>query len=439
MKEQEVLSKFDISDYHRLEFLGDDVSDILTVVLKNIDVGVGLFEVGEQIRALYLNEGYFRCVGYEKENYLGIDNVLQTLYLEDAEGFYHCVMENAPNRKYIYYIVRGYKGNGETGWFEIKGVPIENRINRNPIYLTVITDISDKKEKEMNISELREANRRLVVERERYKILEATAQGLLFEYYPDTDTMVFSYNFPDNKKHKEIPHYNEYVKKNPLVHSSHSETFKMALSNACKREIDAEIEYLSAISGGGYRWHKTYYKSLAGEDGKIVSVIGRICDIHDEKLRREMLNYRAAMDGLTGLYRKEAAFEKMQEYINESPTSEFYFVILDLDDFKAINDQYGHQYGDKVLKQAADMQKRLFGEASIIGRFGGDEFMILTRNIPSREVIANLETLKKSFQLCAGMVRIHPKETIQQVFDRADQAMYKMKVTNKNAVCYLEE
>ena len=66
---EEIEELYDISDYHRLRCLGDDVNDILLVVLKNIAVGVGLFEIGEQVQAVYLNEAYFTCVGYTKEQY----------------------------------------------------------------------------------------------------------------------------------------------------------------------------------------------------------------------------------------------------------------------------------------------------------------------------------------------------------------------------------
>ena len=77
-----------------------------------------------------------------------------------------------------------------------------------------------------------------------YLTAEATAQGLLFEYYPDSDTMIFSYNFPDNKRRREIKHYSEFIKRSPLVHSSHLQKFKDALWGACKKEAEGNLEYL---------------------------------------------------------------------------------------------------------------------------------------------------------------------------------------------------
>lgn len=428
MGEKSIWEEYGITDYHRLKYVGDEVDEILSIILKNVKVGIGLFEVGETIRALYLNEAYFECIGYTVEEYQSkIDNIFSTLLEEDAKGFYECIMEHAPKVEKIYYTIRGYRADGSIGCFQIKGVPLQNRINDNPVYLTVISDISDQLDREEKIRQLQELNTSFLIQEERYKILEATTQALLFEFYPDQDLMIFSYNFPNNKKQKEIAHYSVYQKRFPFVHSSCREEFQQTLANACRKETEGTIEYLSSISGGGYRWMRTYYKSIADANGKIASVMGRIEDIHDAKMEKELLNHKAYTDGLTGLYRKEAAFEKMQEYVDESPESEFYFSVVDLDGFKKINDEYGHQYGDKVLKEMAVSLLKAFGENSIIGRFGGDEFIVLTKNIslPAVEEIFMQQTEKIHFSV--GTVRWNLGETIEEVFERADQAMYRSK------------
>lgn len=423
MNTEDMWENYNISDERRLKCLDDGINEILSIVLKNVEVGIGLFEMGNVIRALYLNETYLKYFG-SSENKI--------------EEWKACILEHMPQNENIHYTTRGYRTDGTLGWFEVKAVPIADKIHAVPLYLIIASDISNKKDNEIKVEELKEANSQLLFQEERYKILEATAQGLLFEYYPDKDTMIFSYNFPNNKKRKEIPNYNEYQKKFPLVHSSHRDIFKKALAEACTREVEDSLEYLSSVSGGGYRWHITHYKSLAGPDGKIASVIGRIEDIHDTKMKQEMLNYKADMDGLTNLYRKETAFEKMQEYVKEAPTSEFYFVILDLDDFKQINDQYGHQYGDNILKKTSEELTRLFNETSIIGRFGGDEFIILTKNLPYDEVKRLLECLKINIRFCAGIVSWNSGDDIKDVFDKADKAMYQVKATDKNGIYFLK-
>lgn len=437
MDTEEIWNQYDISDYHRLKYLGDDINEVFQIVLKNIIAGIGLFEVGKTVRALYLNESFFECIGYTMEEYKDyIENIFSTLLEEDVKGFQDCIMKQSRKTAPVHYTIRGYRHNGTIGVFDVKGTPIENKINQNPIYLAVVSDVTDAVEKEKKIVELNRLNAQLSIQQERYKILEATAQGLLFEYDPHQDTMVFSYNFPNNKKRKVIEQYSEQSKRVPFVHSSHIAKFRKALQDACQQELEGELEYLSTVSGGGYRWHLTHYKSMADMDGNILSVIGRIEDIHDKKMEQEQLNYKADMDGLTSLYRKEVSFAKMKEYVEEAPEQEFYFIVMDLDDFKQINDQYGHRYGDTILKKTAETLIRLFGENSIIGRFGGDEFVILTKAMPYEEVQQQLDVLRKSVKFCAGIVAWKKNEEIQTTFDRADQAMYRVKAGDKNGSCY---
>lgn len=439
MKPEEIRDLYDISDYHRLECLGDSISDILLVVLKNIAVGVGLFEVGEQVSAVYLNEAYFTCVGYTKEQYRNsYHNVFSTLLPEDVARLKTSIEEHAPKGEDIQCTFRGYRADGSLNWFEVHGVALENRNSTNPLYLTVVNNITEKKNYENSLEALKTANSRLMMQEERYKILEATAQGLLFEYYPDSDTMIFSYNFPDNKKRREINHYSEFIKNSPLVHSSHLQKFKDTLWGACEKESEGNLEYLSLVSGGGYRWHNTHYKSVADEDGKILSVMGLIEDIHEETLEKNSLNARAERDGLTNLYRKETVFGKMDEYLKENPKGQFFFIIIDLDDFKNINDRYGHQYGDEVLKKVAKDITGLFGETGILGRFGGDEFVILTKDMSKYEVEKQLNKLKETNCFSAGVVQWYPGESIRDIFARADHGMYQVKASSKNGILFCD-
>ncbi len=128
----------------------------------------------------------------------------------------------------------------------------------------------------------------------------------------------------------------------------------------------------------------------------------------------------------------------MQEYVNDAPEGEFYFVILDLDDFKQINDQHGHQYGDEVLKQMAATLVQIFGENSILGRFGGDEFVILTKNMTKQEVIESLKQIQGDVKFCAGVVPWENQEDVKDIFDWADHAMYQMKYEQKNGINFID-
>lgn len=428
-------SGYDITDYHRLGCLGKDAQEWLVILLNNIRAGVCLFEVGEHIHALYLNNAYFDCIGWDKEAYASKhDDVFSTLVSEDADAFYTYIIDNIAKKKNIEFEVRSRRQNGCIGWFAVKASLIETSYVDRPVYLAVITDVSLEKEKDEQLRKLRRMNSEIAIQEERYRMLEATSQGILFEYFPAKDKMVFSYNLPNNRKRKEIEHYKQYIKQFPLVHSEHIDKFTKALETACMQVTEDSMEYLSTVSGGGYRWHMAIYKSVADSSGKIVSVLGRVCDVHDAKMESERINYRAERDGLTNVYQKDIAFDKMVEYVNEAPFSKFYFAILDMDDFKHINDQFGHQYGDIVIKNFAEMLQHNFAEESIIGRFGGDEFILLTKNIALAEVCRRLEQIQQKIHFSAGVVEWKYGDKKERVFEKADKVLYEVKSTGKNRI-----
>lgn len=434
--ESEEKELYDISDYRRLACVGED---IIKVVFENIALGVGLFEIGEKVQPVYLNEAYYACVGLKKRQCEDFEhNVFSSVIPEDVEMLKTCIQEHSPKKEEIKCTYRGYGTDGSINWFELHAFAIDNKENENPLYLTVISNITEKKNYEDSLNELKTINAKLMVQEERYKILEAIAQGLLFEYYPESDKMVFSFNFPDNKKTKEINNYSEYIKTSPLVHSSHIQKFKDALWGACEKETEGNLEYLSLVSGGGYRWHNTHYKSVVDDDGKIISVMGFIKDIHEQVLEKKNLNARAERDGLTDLYRKETVFDKIEEFLKEKIEGQFFFIMIDLDDFKNVNDKYGHQYGDIVLKKVAKDLIGLFGENGILGRFGGDEFVVLTREMSKEDVENNLNKLKETNNFSAGVVQCHPGDSFKDIFYRADRGMYSVKAESKNAILFCE-
>ncbi len=422
MSERKKWEDYDLWDSRRLVGVTENLQEVLQVLVSNMKTGVGLFELRpEEVKVLYLNQAFFERIGMVKTNYPEIPNIIK-----------ECVKEG----KVLEQKIQIKKKDKTVSWFAVKVAPVTDPKTECRVALLIMRDITAKIENEQKMKELEKMNEELMIRDVRYRVLAETVQGILFEYFPNKDTMVFNYNLPHNKKEREITGYSSYVKKNPIVHSDHLAMFTQTLLGAVSAEKEGQMEYLSAISGGGYRWHRADYKSVVGADGKVASVMGRITDIHAEVLEREKMNYQAQIDGLTGIYRKETVFEKMQELVKEAPEAEFYFSLIDLDDFKAINDQYGHQYGDKVLKEAADTILGLYAEDSVVGRFGGDEFIALTKNVSQQEVTRKAEELIDKVPCCVGIVPWQKGMEITAVFDWADDNMYEAKRNGKAGVCF---
>ena len=282
------------------------------------------------------------------------------------------------------------------------------------------------------------------VMKERYRILAETTPALLFEYKPAEDTMVFFYNFPDNKKRWEISNYKEAVKKNPLVHPDHVKTFMNVLMKASKSPEKGELEYLSKVSTGEFEWHRTYYSSIVDEQGKVISVLGRIHNIHESVTEKQQMQHRVETDTLTGLYNRGAISEKVCNWLKANPTGEAYMVMIDVDNFKTINDMYGHSVGDDVLREVAKLLQSCFGDTGIFSRFGGDEFVGFVTDEPvvcvqskadcfMQRMEDEISAVEQQVHCSIGIAgRLSKYDEFEDLFNRSDNAMYQAKKAGKN-------
>lgn len=160
--------------------------------------------------------------------------------------------------------------------------------------------------------------------------------------------------------------------------------------------------------------------------------------------RNEILKNQASIDGLTNLYNHRHLYERLEEEVSRYRFSHLPFVvmILDIDHFKAINDTYGHLTGDKILKELAGLLTRNIRHTDVVGRYGGEEFLILLTGthldagyIISEKIRGTIE--KHVFtQQIALTVSIGIKEfvgqKISELIEGADANMYIAKNSGRN-------
>ena len=182
----------------------------------------------------------------------------------------------------------------------------------------------------------------------------------------------------------------------------------------------------------------------------IVNIIGRIRN--NEK--RKELEDKADTDLLTGLNNKLATERKIKEYIAENPNSQSMLFILDVDDFKKINDTMGHAFGDEVLRSLGHQLPSNFRSTDIIGRVGGDEFMIFLKGVTEadsvRKEAKKVENFFRSFKAGEFIkyaatasigVAVFPQEgdNFEALYKAADQSLYKAKKRGKNQIALYRE
>ncbi|WP_421870023.1 diguanylate cyclase [Motiliproteus sp.] len=170
--------------------------------------------------------------------------------------------------------------------------------------------------------------------------------------------------------------------------------------------------------------------------------------------QREELERRTRYDQLTGVLNRSNLLEHLNNNYHQATRLQqpLSLVMVDLDYFKAINDTYGHRAGDKVLRRAAEMIRSQLREHDQIGRYGGEEFMILLPDTPLDSALAVAERIRSLIELSEISTRLHPsiRTTVscgvadsslsgssdaKMLIELADQALYLAKNRGRNRVC----
>lgn len=168
--------------------------------------------------------------------------------------------------------------------------------------------------------------------------------------------------------------------------------------------------------------------------------------------RRVELKELAHKDGLTKLYNRYGFDEMAEKMIKKDPEAYYVAALLDVDDFKLINDMYGHAYGDKALISLAENMQKFFPSSALLGRNGGDEFCILLPNCTMEEIKEALIEFTKtpktfsykgqtySFCISLGYAE-YPNNAIErsQLMRCADAALYEVKLHGKNGCMAYKE
>ena len=201
-------------------------------------------------------------------------------------------------------------------------------------------------------------------------------------------------------------------------------------------------------------WQNTAFIALtSGFFASIVLLLSGLTRVWlVSKENKNKFQILAHIDSLTNIYNRYGFNELAEKMISENPKAHFIAAFLDIDDFKLINDIYGHAYGDKALKSLADSMKAFFPSDALLGRNGGDEFCILLQNNACEAAAKQLQQftrIPKTFS-CNGQE--HPfyislgyaeypdfASNCLQLMRCADAALYEVKLHGKNGCMAYKE
>ncbi|WP_162875659.1 GGDEF domain-containing protein [Sphingomonas crusticola] len=163
--------------------------------------------------------------------------------------------------------------------------------------------------------------------------------------------------------------------------------------------------------------------------------------------KAQLALYRAGTtDELTGLLNRRAFLEEVDD------STFLALIIVDVDEFKHVNDRHGHWIGDQVLRATATMMARSLGEFGRVGRLGGEEFALLAYRDDRALLLRQLELFREtiartpiltdgvpvSITISAGVATRDGRQTFQQLFVQADRALYEAKARGRNRIILAE-
>ncbi|MEA5039233.1 MAG: GGDEF domain-containing protein [Clostridiaceae bacterium] len=178
-------------------------------------------------------------------------------------------------------------------------------------------------------------------------------------------------------------------------------------------------------------------------------------DMDEEIRKRMLLRHKAEVDPLTGVLNRKSAMEQIEECIlGYGAEGTHALLFIDLDFFKQVNDRKGHPYGDQVLRETAAGLRELFRGTDVVGRMGGDEFIVFLKNISSREAVERkIQAVFNAPAFCQGRSEEEPPlgcsvgvaffrgggKSFGQLYEEADKAMYTAKMAGKCRVAFFED
>lgn len=190
------------------------------------------------------------------------------------------------------------------------------------------------------------------------------------------------------------------------------------------------------------------------EDGKPVGAIEVFTDETERNLMQdeiELLKEMNLIDPLTGLYHRRFLTDRLKDYLSVHGSSNLGILFLDIDNFKHVNDTFGHAIGDEVLKTVSHTILYQLKQKDIVIRYGGEEIVVILLDVTQEDMLSVAESLRvliyeshlrqdsfdEKISVSIGASLKKDEESIEECIHRADQAMYQAKRSGKNQVKFL--
>lgn len=353
--------------------------------------------------------------------------------LEQAAGGQHSVARE----------IRVFKAGHKQCWVEIRCSLLPHD-NESAYLILLFWDIDSQKTGELEQKLLNQ----------KYEMMEKLSREYPFDLDVKTWTMMRSHRLMELRGNYEAEDVYYPVDEEVLTLCPPDQIrFLEAMKEAARAEKVGSIDTRFNLSEGDgepkYLWFRTYYKSIKDEEGRIVRIIGRSFNIDTDKTLQEEVR----RDPLTKLLNKMEVQREIDLFLEKSPSGLHVLMLIDIDNFKGINDHFGHTFGDTVITDMAQLIQGQFRTNDIVGRVGGDEFLVFMKNTTMRKAQEKAQILCRilSREYSGRDIHYHVSASIglavyeedckdySSLFEKADHAMYRAKQGGGNNYEYANQ
>ena len=289
---------------------------------------------------------------------------------------------------------------------------------------------------------------------ESYRLIMEKTNDIIFEYDTINKTYLHTENFEKTFGYQPTKKGFLGALESDYVHPDDTVEFVRLFEEMKQTKELCETEVRIIKSDGEYIWTRIYMIGVFSSGGELGRVIGKFVDVDQKKKEMDHLKELAAKDSATGVYNKQTTRSMIKNYLeNEGKHGKHAMLVIDIDDFKVVNDDHGHRLGDRVIAELGTGINRIFRSSDIKGRIGGDEFMVLIKEIEGLELVAQKATEicnlfqgkrfegEKEVRVSASIgIAIYGKDgsTYDELYEAADRALYSCKNLKKGTFAFVE-
>lgn len=359
----------------------------------------------------------------------------------------------------IIYVLWSYGKPKETkynsNFFDLMGIDITERVKVEKKLMISNEELSASREElKIKYEELYKSKEQLKISEERFRLSAEGSNDILWNWDLKRNIVYFSDRWYEALEYEIGEIGADFDTWMSLLHPDDKEITLEAVEKNISGEISTfSCEYRLKTKSGYYKWFFARGKAQMNVKGEIVWMAGSITDVTRQKEYEQSIIKLAYFDTLTGLPNRSELRKRLEMHMAEN-VGKAAVIFLDIDDFKFINDSYGHSIGDRVIVEVGKRLRTIITEGGILVRQSGDEFTILLGKVASREEIIEfaesiIDCFEKGFDfgdiafnlsVSAG-IAVFPDdgENFEELTKNADTALYKAKDLGKKNYVFFEK